>query len=57
MFIIDLVCGCDSMIYLNVCVVENWVGLVLWEEGRCCNDEVVDIIIFFVEWIVLFNEI
>ncbi len=53
---IDLVCGCDSMTYLNACAAENWAGLALWEEGRRCNDEAVDIITLFAEWIVLPNE-
>lgn len=31
----NLVCGCDSMTYLNSCAAENWAGLFQWTAGPC----------------------
>lgn len=33
--IIDLVCGCDGMTYLNACAAINWAGITTWEDGPC----------------------
>lgn len=32
---VNLVCGCDSMTYINSCAAINWAGLELWAPGAC----------------------
>jgi len=33
--IVDAVCGCDEMTYLNACTAFNWGGLNFWNQGCC----------------------
>jgi hypothetical protein len=33
--VLDLVCGCDTMTYINACAANNWSGVLEWEEGPC----------------------
>ncbi|HRD81646.1 MAG TPA: hypothetical protein PLL53_12860 [Saprospiraceae bacterium] len=32
---LNLVCGCDSMTYINACAAMNWAGLEYWTPGFC----------------------
>jgi len=32
---LNLVCGCDSMTYINACAAMNWAGLEYWTPGLC----------------------
>ncbi|MBP8239357.1 MAG: T9SS type A sorting domain-containing protein [Saprospiraceae bacterium] len=32
---LNLVCGCDSMTYINACAALNWAGLEYWTPGVC----------------------
>ncbi|MBX2926228.1 MAG: T9SS type A sorting domain-containing protein [Saprospiraceae bacterium] len=32
---LNVVCGCDSMTYINACAAMNWAGLDFWTPGAC----------------------
>ncbi len=43
--IVDVVCGCDDMTYLNACAAANWAGVTSWEDGPCGEPPVDEILL------------
>ena len=42
---LELVCGCDSMTYINDCAARNWSGVLNWADGPCGEPPVDSIIL------------
>lgn len=42
---LELVCGCDSMTYINDCAARNWSGVLNWIDGPCGEPPVDSIIL------------